>query len=134
MLSSAPDGPQGIVVENDGLGFEIYTYDGYNLTFKSSDGEVNNGGGIGGPNDASCPLHTDAKWTGIWEELTFTRVLNQPENSNVPPSAIPYYIQTKSEYYLESVKDSYNSKNQPVYKSNNLENTVVLFIPIVKQE
>jgi hypothetical protein len=29
-----------------------------------------NGGGQGGPNDASCTVHTDASWVGPWELLT----------------------------------------------------------------
>ena len=29
-----------------------------------------NGGGIGGPNDATSPIHTDATWVGPWEKLT----------------------------------------------------------------
>ena len=30
-----------------------------------------NGGGMGGPNDATCPIHTDATWVGAWEALTW---------------------------------------------------------------
>jgi hypothetical protein len=30
-----------------------------------------NGGGIGGPNDATCPVHTDATALGPWEQLRF---------------------------------------------------------------
>jgi C1A family cysteine protease len=29
-----------------------------------------NGGGIGGPNDSSSPIHTDATWVNAWEMLT----------------------------------------------------------------
>lgn len=29
-----------------------------------------NGGGVGGPNDATCPIHTDGRTLGPWEMLT----------------------------------------------------------------
>jgi len=132
--SPDPEGPQGIIVDNPndlGLGFQIQTYDGFFMTFKSKDGEVNNGGGCGGPDNSSCPLHTDATWTHSWETLIFTKVKNASENNSVNPNAVPYYIQARSECYLTSVKGSSNSTSQPVYKSDTGENSVINFIPVV---
>lgn len=44
--------------------FALQTSDGHYVT-------AVNGGGAGGPNDSSAPIHTDAKTIGIWETLTF---------------------------------------------------------------
>ncbi len=50
-----------------------------------------NGGGIGGPNDSTCPVHTDATWIGPWERLTLIMV-----NSDT------VYIQTPDGTYLNA--------------------------------
>lgn len=51
------------------------------------------GGGIGGPNDATSPVHTDATWTGPWEALRFERQANGT-----------YAICTTSGNYLTAVR------------------------------
>jgi hypothetical protein len=52
------------VVWIDATRFALKTIDGHFVT-------AVNGGGIGGPNDASSPVHTDATALGPWEKLTF---------------------------------------------------------------
>jgi hypothetical protein len=52
-----------------------------------------NGGGIGGPNDASSPVHTDATAVGPWEQLTI----------NYDPLTQLATIQTEDGHYLTAV-------------------------------
>lgn len=47
----------------DGMWCTLQTENGHYLT-------AVNGGGIGGPNDSTCPVHTDATWSLGWEQLT----------------------------------------------------------------
>jgi hypothetical protein len=49
--------------------FALRTLSGFFITFE-------NGGGIGGPNDASCPIHTDATKVGGWEQFVAVRQLD----------------------------------------------------------
>lgn len=57
-----------------------------------------NGGGVSGPNDASCPVHTNATSAGPWE--MFTLVVNDALNpptvqimpSGAQPNVGPYYL------------------------------------------
>jgi len=49
--------------------FALKTSDGHYVT-------AANGGGVGGPNDSSAPIHTDAKRIGIWETLTLNFLPN----------------------------------------------------------
>jgi hypothetical protein len=51
-----------------------------------------NGGGLGGPNDASSIIHTDATEVGPWESLV---LIEQPDGT--------YAIRTTSGYYLTAV-------------------------------
>ncbi len=43
-----------------------------------------NGGGLGGPNDNTAPVHTDAKTIGIWERLTLNFLPNQQLTIKLP--------------------------------------------------
>ena len=54
-----------------------------------------NGGGIGGPNDATCPVHTDAVNPAGWEQ--FTLIVDDTAN---PPTV---QIQTANGNYLTAV-------------------------------
>jgi hypothetical protein len=54
-----------------------------------------NGGGIGGPNDGTCPIHTDAKVPAQWEQFT----LNVDVSAN-PPTV---QIQTATGNYLTAI-------------------------------
>lgn len=53
-----------------------------------------NGGGMGGPNDGTCPIHTDAAQIGPWETLTLEWL-----DANKQKVA----IKTSSGYYLSAV-------------------------------
>ena len=58
-----------------------------------------NGGGIGGPNDASSPIHADATTIGPWEKFTFNVT-----NPTAPGQYEPIVnIQTLSGDYLTAV-------------------------------
>ena len=57
--------------------FALQTSDGHYVT-------AVNGGGVGGPNDNSAPIHTDAKTAGIWETLTFNFLPNNKLTIKVP--------------------------------------------------
>jgi hypothetical protein len=48
----------------NGMPFALQTFNGNYLT-------ATKGGGIGGPNDASSPVHTDARTPEAWETFTF---------------------------------------------------------------
>jgi len=54
-----------------------------------------NSGGVGGPNDASCPIHTDATQIGDWEQYLFN-----VDYSAAPPTVT---IQTWNLNYLTAV-------------------------------
>ena len=43
-----------------------------------------NGGGLGGPNDNTAPVHTDAKTIGIWERLTLNFLPNNQLTVKLP--------------------------------------------------
>jgi hypothetical protein len=62
--------------------FALQTFNGNYVT-------AVNGGGMGGPNDSSSPIHTDQTAIGGWETLTFE-----------PQSDGTYAILTSSGYYL----------------------------------
>jgi hypothetical protein len=57
--------------------FALQTYDGHYMT-------AVNGGGLGGPNDSSAPVHTDTKKLGIWETLTLNFLPNNQLTIKVP--------------------------------------------------
>lgn len=57
--------------------FVLQTSDGHYVT-------AVNGGGLGGPNDSSAPIHTDAKTIGIWERLTLNFLPNYQLTIKVP--------------------------------------------------
>jgi hypothetical protein len=50
-----------------------------------------NGGGVGGPNDATCPVHTDATTAGAWEIFTLlvNDSVNPPTVQIMPFTAVP---------------------------------------------
>lgn len=63
-----------------------------------------NGGGIGGPNDASSPVHTDATWIDTWERLIFEQ---QADGT--------FAICTTSGFYLTAVNGGgYSNPAQPI--------------------
>lgn len=57
--------------------FALQTSDGHYVT-------AVNGGGMGGPNDESSPIHTDANSVGIWERLTLNFLPNNQLTIKVP--------------------------------------------------
>jgi hypothetical protein len=59
-----------------GMKFALQTSSGANYV------TAVNGGGVGGPNDATCPVHTDATTAGAWE--AFTLLVDDSVN---PPTA-----------------------------------------------
>ncbi len=67
------------------------------LAIKTPDGAhyltAVNGGGIGGPNDATCPVHTDATVVGPWEQL----ILNHDEATNTAT------LETTNGHFLTAV-------------------------------
>jgi hypothetical protein len=54
-----------------------------------------NGGGVGGPNDETCPFHTDAATANAWEGFTFTI------DDSVNPPVVT--IQTETNNYVTAV-------------------------------
>lgn len=77
--------------------FTLVTIDAGKQTFalKANDGNyvtAVNGGGIGGPNDATSPLHTDATQIGAWEALTLEKQGNGT-----------YALKTPSGFYLTAL-------------------------------
>jgi hypothetical protein len=74
---SAPVGP--------GMKFALQTSSGTNYL------TAVNGGGIGGPNDATCPVHTDATTGGAWEVFTLTinDSVNPPTVTLSPFNVVP---------------------------------------------
>jgi hypothetical protein len=73
-----------ILLDNTTNQFALRTSDGHYVT------AVNNGG-IGGPNDSTSPIHTDAVALGPWENFVFER---QPDGS--------YAIRTTTGFYLSA--------------------------------
>jgi hypothetical protein len=73
-----------------GMVFALQTWDGNYLT-------AINGGGVGGPNNATCPIHTDQTkaHAGLWEQFS----LNVNNTTN-PPTVT---IQTENGHYLTAV-------------------------------
>jgi hypothetical protein len=77
--------------------FTLVTVDANQKTFalKANDGNfvtAVNAGGIGGPNDATSPLHTDATAIGAWEALTLEKQGNGT-----------YALKTPSGFYLTAL-------------------------------
>ena len=85
----------GSPVIGPGMKFALQTSDGNNYL------TAINGGGKGGANDATCPVHTDATSAGVWE--TFTLLIN----NNVKPPTIqikPFFINILAPgYYVTAV-------------------------------
>lgn len=70
--------------------------DSTHVALKTSDGHyvtAVKGGGVGGPNSALCPVHTDATWMGPWEMLRWNY---NPKNETV-------CIQTPDGHYLSAI-------------------------------
>ena len=80
--------PPGEVIGH-GMTFGLMTSSGRNFV------TAVNGGGIGGPNDGTCPFHTDAQQPGKWEQFTLT--INDAAN---PPTVT---IQTATGNYVTAV-------------------------------
>jgi hypothetical protein len=80
-------------------------FDSPNTTFalQTSGGDyvtAVNGGGVGGPNNASSPIHTDATSVGAWEKFTFNgSIVSGPSG----PYLSPVTIQAPSGNYLTAV-------------------------------
>ncbi len=55
-----------------------------------------NGGGVGGPNDATCPVHTDATIANAWEGF----IINVVDDSVSPPNVT---IQTETGNFVTAV-------------------------------
>lgn len=77
-LGGPNDGPGAVALHTDATNagpwemFELEWIDADQFAIKTASGNyltAVNGGGIGGPNDASCPVHTDATANGPWEKL-----------------------------------------------------------------
>jgi hypothetical protein len=78
---------------------------GMKFALQTSDGKhyvtAVNGGGVGGTNDAACPIHTDATQAGAWE--VFTLLVNDavnPPTVQIKPFGSP--VLTRG-YYLTAV-------------------------------
>lgn len=87
---------------------------GMEFALRTSDGKhyltAVNGGGIPGPNDNTCPVHTDATWSHQWEAVTL--IVNDAVN---PPTV---QIMTGSGgYYYTAVNGGgvAGSNTQPVH-------------------
>jgi hypothetical protein len=102
-LGSPPIGP--------GMVFALQTSDGVNYL------TAINGGGVGGPNNTTCPIHTDQTKAGPWEKFS----LNVDSTTN-PPTV---QIQTENGDYLTAVNgggvDGGNS--QPIHSDADSVNT-----------
>lgn len=77
--------------------FTLVTIDTNQKTFalKANDGNyvtAVNAGGIGGPNDVTSPIHTDATAIGGWETLTLEKQSNGT-----------YALKTPSGFYLTAL-------------------------------
>jgi len=68
-----------------GMRFALQTSSGVNYL------TAVNGGGVGGPNDATCPIHTDATSAGAWEIFTLLvdDSVNPPTVQIMPFTALP---------------------------------------------
>jgi hypothetical protein len=86
-----------------GVPFALQTSNGVNYL------TAINGGGVGGPNNASCPIHTDQTNPGPWEIFS----LNVDDTTN-PPTVT---IQTADGYYLTAVNggDVDGGNSQPIH-------------------
>ena len=82
--------------------WETFTFDAFKpapspVAIRTSSGRlltVVNNGGLGGPNDASSIIHTDAKAVGPWEKFTLKML---------DASKMTYALQTMSGNYLTAV-------------------------------
>lgn len=94
-LGGPDTGPSAVALHTDATKAgprETFTIVWLNSTYtqfalQTSDGHyvmAVNGGGVGGPNDSSAPIHTDAKTIGIWETLTFNFLPNNQLTIQVP--------------------------------------------------
>lgn len=77
-LGGPNTGPGSVPLHSDAMAqgpwetFTVEWVDDSHVALKTCTGRyltAVNGGGIGGPNDATCPVHTDAKWVGPCEKL-----------------------------------------------------------------
>jgi hypothetical protein len=79
-----------------GMKFALQTSDGTNYV------TAVNGGGIGGPNDATCPIHTDATSPGI--EENFTLSINDSVNPPTVTISMPVpLLPSLPSHYLTAV-------------------------------
>jgi hypothetical protein len=78
-LGGPNSGPGAVAIHSDAsvVGpwerFYVEPIDATHFALKTVNGNyvtAVNGGGVGGPNDASSPIHTDAAWSSSWERLT----------------------------------------------------------------
>jgi hypothetical protein len=94
-LGGPNTGPIAVALHTDATTagpFETFTMVWLNSTFtqfalQTSDGHyvtAVNGGGLGGANDSSTPVHTDAKTIGIWERMTLNFLPNNQLTIKLP--------------------------------------------------
>jgi hypothetical protein len=94
-LGGSTRGPAAVALHTDATAagpWETYTIVWLNSTYtqfalQTSDGHyvtAVNGGGMGGPNDSSAPIHTDTKTIGNWETLTLNFLPNNQLTIKVP--------------------------------------------------
>ena len=78
-LGGPNTGPNSVAIHTDAVKagpwetFKVEWVDAAHFALKTVNGNyitAVKGGGIGGPNDATSPVHTDASWVGAWEKLT----------------------------------------------------------------
>lgn len=78
-LGGPNTGPNACAIHTDAIAvgpwetFTLEWLDSNSFAIKTVNGTyitAVGGGGVGGPNDSSCPVHTDASWVGPWELLT----------------------------------------------------------------
>jgi hypothetical protein len=103
-----------------GLPFALQTSNGKNYL------TAINGGGVGGPNKASCPIHTDQTKQGPWEIFS----LNIDDTTN-PPTVT---IQTENGSYLTAVNGGgvNGGDSQPIHSdATSVENwEQFTFLPV----
>lgn len=94
-LGGPDTGPAAVALHTDATvagPWETFTVVWLNSTYtkfalRTSDGKyvtAVHGGGIGGPNDRSSPIHTDATSVAAWERLRFTFLPSNRLTINVP--------------------------------------------------
>lgn len=94
-LGGPSTGPAAVALHTDSSvagPWETFTVVWLNSTYtqfalRTSDGHfvtAVKGGGVGGPNDTSAPIHTDAKTIGIWERLTLNFLPNNQLTIKAP--------------------------------------------------